>query len=279
MPPSIKRTIRVREFSTNHCRFVMAKHGADSIISNQISHIRNVIVPFFRFSAAACFVSAALSVYAEPNLDRVKDAFSRYEVGEVSETPIDGLYQFNVGTEVYYLSEDGQYLFQGELIDLDTRQNLSEIHRESARKALLDTIDTKDMIVFPAEGERKHVVSVFTDIDCGYCRMLHNHMQDYNKLGIEVRYLAFPRAGIGSEAYQKAVNVWCAADRQKAMTDAKLGREVKSKSCDDPIEQQYNLGVAMGVRGTPALVLESGALVPGFMTPEHLAKTLEVAAQ
>ncbi|UJF24841.1 thioredoxin fold domain-containing protein [Suttonella sp. R2A3] len=234
---------------------------------------------FFRMSAAACLLSAMGLTYAEPNLNQVKEAFSRYEIGEVNTTPVDGLYRFNVGTEVYYLSEDGNYLFQGEMIDLNARKNLSEAHRESARKALLDSADPKDMIIFPAQGESKHVVNVFTDVDCPYCRLLHKNISDYTEQGIEVRYLAFPGGGLGSDSHRKAVSVWCDKDRQKAITDAMAGGEVKTKSCDAPVEKQYKLGVEMGVRGTPAFILENGALVGGLVKPELLLRDLEAIEQ
>ena len=130
------------------------------------------------------------------------------------------------------------------------------------------------MIVFSPK-EVKHTISVFTDIDCGYCRKLHNEMHKYNELGIKVRYLAYPRSGPGTPSFIKAENVWCADDRQQALTDAKNGKEVKSKACDNPVKQEFLIGTQVGVTGTPAIFLENGQLLPGYFPAERLIKILE----
>ena len=134
-------------------------------------------------------------------------------------------------------------------------------------------------MVFAPEKEVKHTISVFTDIDCGYCRKLHQEMAEYNKHGIKVRYLAYPRAGVGSEAYEKAVSVWCADDRQKAMTAAKTGGELKQKTCDNPVEAQFMLGQQLGISGTPALMLEDGQIFPGYVPADRLITMLDKAKQ
>lgn len=215
------------------------------------------------------------SAAAKPNMALLKRAMDGQTPDKVVDSPVDGLYQFNVGSEVFYLSKDGRYLMRGELIDLQSRENLTEKNRAKARADLLAGVKKDDMIIFPAtKGKEKHAVYVFTDIDCGYCRMLHENIDRYNDNGIEIRYLSFPRAGIGSESYDKAVAVWCAKDRQKAMTDAKSGVDVASSNCAAPVRDQYNMGISIGVNGTPAIVLEDGTLIPGFVKPNNLAHIL-----
>jgi len=142
--------------------------------------------------------------------------------------------------------------------------------------AAIDKLGEDSMIIFsPKNGKVKHTITVFTDIDCGYCRKLHSAIDEYNELGIRVRYLAYPRAGIGSASYDKAVAVWCAKDRKKAMTQAKNNQSVNSGKCANPVAEHFEMGSKIGVRGTPALVLESGQLVPGYVPPQRLAAILE----
>ena len=132
----------------------------------------------------------------------------------------------------------------------------------------------KDMLVYKAKNE-KHVITVFTDVDCGYCRKLHNQMSEYNDLGITVRYLAYPRAGIPSANADEMQAVWCAKDPLQAMTDAKAGKNIKAASCDIDISKQYRLGMSFGINGTPAMILEDGTMIPGYQPPENLLQTIE----
>jgi thiol:disulfide interchange protein DsbC len=177
------------------------------------------------------------------------------------------------GTEVVYVSADGKYFIAGDMINMDTRENVTNLAKSGIRKTLLDKQDNKP-IVFKAKDE-KHVLTVFTDIDCPYCAKLHREVPQLNEKGITVKYLMFPRAGIGSSSYKKAVNVWCNDDQQQAMTDAKARKTVEEKNCDNPIQAQYNLGQEIGVTGTPALVTSSGRLIPGYMPADRLAAMLE----
>ena len=133
------------------------------------------------------------------------------------------------------------------------------------------------MIIYEPK-KTEHTLTVFTDIDCGYCRKLHQQIAEYNALGIRIRYMAFPRAGIDSESYNKTVDVWCAKDRKQALTDAKNGKEVTSESCNSPIQAQYELGRRLGVTGTPALFLESGEMLPGYVPPKRLKEILDQQA-
>ncbi|MCW8841220.1 MAG: thioredoxin fold domain-containing protein [Gammaproteobacteria bacterium] len=195
---------------------------------------------------------------------------------QVSETPLKELLEVTYGAQVFYLSKDGDYLINGEMFDLNTRTNLTKQRLAEARQSLMAQVDESDMIIYKAKGKEKHVISVFTDIDCVYCRKLHKGMDEMNALGITVRYLAYPRAGLNSPSYDKAVSVWCAGDRNKAMDSAKNEDKVSNQRCDNaPVKAQMQLGQSVGVSGTPAMVFSDGSLMPGYLPPKRLAETLE----
>ena len=192
----------------------------------------------------------------------------------VTETALPGMYQVRYGSIVVYLSDDGRYMLRGDLVDLETGRNVTETARSHARAETVGALGESSMVVF-APQTVKHTVTVFTDIDCGYCQRMHRQMADYNRLGITVRYTAFPRAGVGSDTYDRMVSVWCASDQQAAMTDAKAGRAVEAARCDNPVSAHYEAGQAIGVRGTPSIVLESGEMIPGYVEPEELLDRLD----
>lgn len=185
-----------------------------------------------------------------------------------------GFYEAVINGQILYFSKDGRYVIQGDMVSLDSRINLTEQRRVSLRKDALVKLDEKDMIIFGPQ-KAKYTITVFTDIDCGYCRKMHAEMEKYNDLGIRVRYLSFPRGGIGSKSYDDAVNVWCAADRQKAMTKAKQGQEIPTKTCANPVKAEFELGQQLGVQGTPSIFLESGQNLPGYLPPEKLIQVLD----
>ncbi len=199
----------------------------------------------------------------------------------VSATPIPGLYEVMLGPRLIYVSEDGKYLIQGSIIDLQNRQNITEPRLKQAKIKAVNDVGEDNMLVYsPAEGTAvKHTINVFTDIDCGYCRKLHREMDEYNAAGIRVRYLFYPRAGLDSESFVKAAQVWCAKDRQAAMDDAKAGKPLSADStCENPVEAHMTLGALVGVSGTPALVLEDGEVVPGYVPADRLSKLLDQRA-
>ncbi len=195
------------------------------------------------------------------------------QVDTVKPSEIKGLYEVNAGSNIFYASEDGKYLLQGQLFDVDAKKNITESKLGAVRKAALDKIGEQEMIVFKAPNS-KYTVSVFTDIDCGYCRKLHSEIDQYLAQGITVRYLFFPRAGKGSESYNKAVAVWCAADKNKALTAAKKGDAFDTKSCDNPVDKHMQLGEDFGMTGTPMIVTAKGNILPGYVPAAQLAKVL-----
>jgi thiol:disulfide interchange protein DsbC len=179
-----------------------------------------------------------------------------------------------MGPEVIYVSSDGKYMLQGRLIDLENREDLTEPRRAAARKEAVAKIGEDNMVIF-APDDYKHTVTVFTDIDCGYCRKLHREIADYEAEGVRIRYVFFPRAGLGSDSYKKAVAVWCSDDRRKALTDAKAGKDIEAKSCKNPVKDHMKLGELLGVTGTPSILLETGEMVPGYVPAKRLAALLE----
>nr|CAA6828524.1 MAG: Thiol:disulfide interchange protein DsbC [uncultured Thiotrichaceae bacterium] len=195
----------------------------------------------------------------------------------ITKTPIDGIYQASFGMELIYVSKDGRYFFSGDMIDGNTRTNLSEDARTTARKTEMTSNESKGAITFKAEGEEKHVLSVFTDVTCPYCTKLHKEVPKLNKAGVTVNYMAYPRAGVGSGGYKQMVSIWCADNQQDAMTKAKDGVAADVKSCDNPVANHFSLGKKVGVSGTPALVTADGTLIPGYRPAAQLVKMLEEA--
>jgi thiol:disulfide interchange protein DsbC len=199
------------------------------------------------------------------------------EVSDISESPVQGVYQVAVGANVAYVTDDGRYIIRGDIYDTTTSSNVTEGTRAKARLSMLNSVDPATMIVFkPADGKVKHTITIFTDIDCGYCRQFHREIDKVTALGIEVHYLFFPRTGPNTESWTKADHVWCAKDHQAALTRAKLGGEVPEAACaNTPVEAHYALGQRIGVRGTPAVFNEAGDLIGGYLPPATLAQVLE----
>jgi thiol:disulfide interchange protein DsbC len=198
-------------------------------------------------------------------------------IDRVQGSPIPGYQEVVLGGRVVYVSNDGRYLLQGTLLRLADRVDLTDASEAVIRRGEINAVGRDRRIVYAAAKQR-HRVTVFTDIDCGYCRKLHNQMADYNKAGITVEYLFFPRAGINSESFDKAVSVWCAPDRNKALTDAKNDRPVAKRTCANPIAAEFALGQKVGVDGTPAIYLDDGTQIGGYLPPEEMLKALEERA-
>jgi thiol:disulfide interchange protein DsbC len=180
---------------------------------------------------------------------------------------------------VFYVSNDGRYIMDGALIDMRERRNLTDSAMDDIRVEGLKAIPSAQRIVF-APRQPKYTVTVFTDIDCGFCRMFHEHMDEYNAMGIAVEYLFFPRAGEGSEAWAKAESVWCASDPRQAMTDAKAGKALPPApaTCTTPVGEEFALGREVGVNATPAVYAANGAQLGGYLEPARLLAALQANA-
>lgn len=205
----------------------------------------------------------------------------RIQVTSVTQSEIPGLYRVDTNAGIVYMTHDGTYFIEGDLYTFTDNgiKNLTDAELDKKRQAALAKLDPKEMIIFsPPKDKIKTTITVFTDIDCGYCRKLHAGMKQMNDLGIEVRYLAFPRAGLASESYNKFVSAWCASDKQEALTKEKAGESIPAKTCDNPVADQYKLGISLGITGTPGIIAVDGRLLPGYLPPEQLAKELGIAA-
>ncbi len=197
------------------------------------------------------------------------------QASDVAVSPIPGLYEVTMGGLIAYVSSDGKYLLSGNVYDLDTQVNLTASRRNSARAKALAAASESNMIVFgPANA--KMTITVFTDIDCGFCRKFHGQIAEVNKAGVRVRYMFFPRTGPATESWTKAEQVWCAADRRDALTRAKKGDTVKGKNCGDAaIQSQYELGSDLGVEGTPAIFTQQGDYIGGYLAPAELVQAIQ----
>jgi thiol:disulfide interchange protein DsbC len=227
---------------------------------------------FFVYLSSTAVVAADVS---DADYEKILKVIPELSRNAISPSPIPGLYQIMMGGEISYVSADGRYLVQGDIYDLEEERNLTEVQRETARQSAIDKIGENRMIVFSPD-KVEHSITVFTDIDCGYCRKLHRQIDGYNQLGIEVRYLFFPRSGPDTDSWFKAESVWCADDRNSALTQAKSGATIDSDDCSStPVEEHYKLGRTIGIRGTPAIIVQGGELIPGYVSPNELLTHLE----
>lgn len=233
----------------------------------------------FLLGAVLAMVSSPLLAGVEAKIKaRVEKLLPEYKVDSVDKTPVRGLYEVVMGPQVIYVSDDGRYMVQGRMIDLDSREDLTEPRRAAARKQAVNKIGEENMVIF-APAKYDHTVTVFTDIDCGYCRKLHRDIADYGAEGIRVRYVFYPRAGVDSSSYKEAVSVWCSDDRKSALTDAKSGKKLEAKSCRNPVKEHMAVGELLGIAGTPAILLENGEMVPGYVPAKRLAAMLEASSR
>jgi thiol:disulfide interchange protein DsbC len=194
---------------------------------------------------------------------------------DVHPTPVAGLYEISLGGSTGYITADGKYMLAGDLYEIDSKTNLTEQSHVAVRVKELSQIQDADTIVFAPTGAVKHTITVFTDVDCAYCRKLHSEVAELNKLGIRVRYAAYPRSGPGSDSWIKMESVWCAKDRREALTHAKLGEEPRPAKCSTPVATQYATGERMGVNGTPAIMTSDGNYISGYLAPVELAAKLD----
>lgn len=225
-----------------------------------------------------CFISP-VSSYADNNvlIEQLSQTMPGLKVKSVKKTNIEGLFQVETTLgEILFSSADGRYFITGDMYSTNnnTLVNLSEEMRGRERVSKVGLIKEDQKITFPAKGSTKGKISVFTDIDCGYCRKLHKEVPELNAMGIEVSYLAYPRAGLNSESYKKYVSAWCADDKLAAMTKAKSGQALEPKNCTNPVASQFQLGRDIGISGTPAIILEDGTLIPGYINAKKIGAAL-----
>lgn len=210
----------------------------------------------------------------------IRSLAANVDVDSIQRAPMPGFYQVIASGQMVYVSADGKYMMHGDLIDLGKRENLSDAAWAAFRKDELAKVPLSQRIVF-APANPKYTVTVFTDVNCGFCRALHAHMAAFNKAGIAVQYLAWPREGVLTTAgrptrtYTEMVSVWCAKDRKAAFTEAEDGHAPVAATCVNPVRDQYNLGLKLGVSGTPTIYGSDGRTLGGFVTPEQLLRSLQ----
>lgn len=221
--------------------------------------------------------TAAAQDRAELSREQLAAEFPGVDPRDVLEAALPGMYEVAIGSSVAYVTKDGRYVLQGDLYDLDQNANLTEERRARARVDMLAGVDPETMIVFaPENGETKHTITIFTDIDCGYCRQFHREIAQVTSQGVEIHYLSYPRTGPDTDSWYKAEKVWCSDDRNTALTEAKLGGRVPEDECPaNPVDNHYNLGNLVGVRGTPAVFSADGRELGGYLTPDQLMELLE----
>lgn len=234
--------------------------------------------------ASAVMLSMALPTQVNADAAKVKAQLQQMigddaKGAEITKSPVDGLYQVQLGLTVVYMSADGQHMLNGSMIDVKTNKDLTSAAQAKTRKAMMAKLDEKDMIVYPAD-KPKHTITVFTDIDCPYCRKLHNEIPALNDAGVTVRYLAFPRSGVMdrngqlTKSYLKSVSVWCADDRAKVMDDAMNGLNPEPKKCDNPVISHLKQTQEFNVNGTPNIIFDDGRLVGGYAPAKDLIEML-----
>lgn len=238
----------------------------------------------FKLILSALLACAATAATADEQAleqrfaERLKGVLPEVNITSVKPAPVPGLYEVMLGGQVLYMTEDGRHVVRGDVYDLDAQRNVTEDRRAEARLDAFAALGTESMIEFAPPGKPKHVVYVFTDVDCGYCRKMHSEIDQLTSAGVAVRYLAYPRAGIGSEAYDSMVSAWCAGDRQQALTDIKAGKPIPPATCDNPIDEHFRLGNVLGVQGTPTIILESGKELGGYAPAPQLIEILEAGS-
>lgn len=238
----------------------------------------NIVKSSSRIIILLCAIIALPLNAADDDISKLKKQLSSMfpsdTVYNISETPVPGLFEVDFGDSFVYITADAQYAVKGDIINMLTNANLTDLKRADGRLKTMEAITEKDTLVYPVKNKIT-TMTVFTDIDCSYCRKLHNDMSGYNKQGIEVRYVFYPRAGMGSNSHQKATSVWCADDQRKALDFVKSGRRIEKLDCDTPILKHVEVANKLGVNSTPTLMFEDGTMMPGYIPPARLAAILK----
>lgn len=225
------------------------------------------------------FLLTALSVTAfagpEENIKtKLNTMMPEMTIDSIQKTPVNNLYMVASGAQVLYVSADAKYIIQGDMYDVQNTAkpvNVSDNVRQVATKAIIDKVDPATMIIYPANPQ-KTMITVFTDIDCTYCRALHKEIKDLNAAGVTVRYLAFPRTAKGTPSYNKAIYVWCAEDRNTAYTQAANGKDPAVANCKHPVDEHHQIAEQVGVNVTPVIIMQNGKMIPGYLPAPQLIK-------
>lgn len=243
-----------------------------------IKNLFNACLPLLVAVLAVAGMTTAHAGEIEDTItERLTAAIPGLKISGVRKSEADGLYEVESNNgDTIFTTEDGQYILTGDLLKVTSSgiANVSEEGRASQRVRALEEFGDEGLITYPADGTEKASIAVFTDIDCPYCRKMHDEVPRLNELGITVHYYGFPRSGPNTRSFRKYISVWCSDDQQAAMDAAKQGRDVQGQECENPVGDQFDLGGRIGVTGTPAIVLEDGNMVRGYVPSEKLAEGL-----
>jgi len=210
---------------------------------------------------------------ADPRVEIARKLGAKPE--DIRPSQIEGIYEYSQGTDIGYVTADGRYFFGGDLFEIDSRRNLTDARRSEARQRLIAAVPESEMIVF-SPVTPKYTITVFTDIDCGYCRKLHSQIHELNNMGVRVRYMFYPRNGPGTAGWKAAESVWCSKNRNEALTRAKKGELIQSQGCGaTPVMRQYKLGEELGMHGTPGIFTANGTYITGYLPPAKLLQELK----
>jgi thiol:disulfide interchange protein DsbC len=238
--------------------------------------IRSLLLSAVVLCAAVASAAAPAPDAADPRVALLKLLPAGSKLEDLKLSPIAGVYEYALGAEIKYLTADGRYFIDGDLYDLKSRENLTEQVRTQVRSSLISGVPESEMVIFSPSAP-KYTITVFTDVDCQYCRKLHGDMAELNRLGVRVRYMFFPRSGPNTESWRKAEVVWCSANRNDALTRAKTGAALDmNKTCGaNPVKREYELAQSIGVHGTPAIVTENGNFIGGYLPPKELLQEIK----
>ena len=235
----------------------------------------------YKYLLIAILLSSSIQAFEGKNIliEKLSNVLPEgAQIIDITETPIKGIYKLDLKEmQSVYISADGDFLIVGDIFQITTNglMNVTEFERSKERIKLISEISKSELISFPAKNEL-YSVTIFTDIDCGYCRKLHNEIHEYNNLGISINYAAFPRSGLQSQSYSKIVGAWCSDNPNKTLTELKQGKDIKFQYCDNhPVEKHYRLGREIGVTGTPAIISNNGQLIPGYVPALDLLERLQ----
>ncbi len=230
---------------------------------------------FLRIFTLVISIGAATQVSADESIDELKKSLAKslpqFDISYIDKTPIEGVYQVIIGGQVIYMTKDARYMIDGNLIDLSTKKNYTEDAMSVIRLSQIEKLGEDKMVVYTPETI-KHTITVVTDIDCPYCRRLHSEMDQYMTAGVKVRYIFMPLKGQGD--FRTTVSVWCAKDQNEALDLAKAGAELEAKDCENPINEHLKVSKSLGVRGTPAIILQNGSMLPGYVPANKLIAEL-----
>ena len=245
---------------------------------NKMKFMRRAVPLLLLLAPVVLYSTDSVEAEVEADIAQLKEKYAN--VDEVRPTPVPGLYELRFGYRIAYVDASGQFGFlgSGDLQDVSSGENLTASRRAEVRRELLASLDEWDTLDF-MPGRTEHELLVFTDVDCGYCRRLHQQMAEYHELGIGVRYVAFPRSGPDTDSWTTMQSIWCSDNRPAAMTSAKAGGFVPERQCDSvSVERHFELGREIGLSGTPALLTPGGELIPGYVPPIRLAAILSEEA-